>query len=182
MAKRLVRRPREFQLICKCLRLIGKEGRDDAEYLLRTSDDSRVLIASLRTLGRSAAKPYARVLLERVVDGHLDSLVAARCIQILGVSAKPAARELIKRDEKTEVLIACIDVLGDEQLDRIQQIAQTTKNSNVVHKCLEHLQVRGVDVAREWKFKTRNVQLIRLCEKIIRDATRKDLSDRSGNA
>ena len=173
MSKRLVRRPRDYQLICKCLRLLGKDGRDDAEYLLRTSDDSRVLIASLRTLGRSAARPYARDLLTRVVDRRLDSLVAVRCIQILGISAKRAARELIKLDEKTEVLIACIDVLGDEEIDRILQIAETTKNSIVVHKCLEHLQVRGVEVAREWKFKTRNSQLTRLCEEIISDAARK---------
>jgi hypothetical protein len=166
MAKRLVRQPRGHQLICKCLRLLGKDGIDDAEYLLETSKDSRVLIASLRTLDRKTAVPFARNLLGSVVEGRMDSLIAVRCIDVLGSDAKLAARELINRDEKPEVLIACIDALGEEQIDRIRRIAQSTDNSNVIQKCLEYLQTRGIDIAREWQFKTKNVQLIRLCQKI----------------
>lgn len=170
MAKRLVRQPRGFQLICKALRLLGKDGREDAIYLLQASNDPRVLIASLQRLESAEAIPFARKLLDDVVECRLDSLVAVRCIRILGADAKPAARELIKRDEKSEVLIACIDALGTEAIGRIQQIAQTTKNPIVVQKCLEHLQSQGIETAREWQHKTRSVQLIRLCKKII-DAT-----------
>ena len=174
MAKRLVRQSRGYQLICKTLRILGKDGRDDAIYLLQSSKDSRVLIASLRILERDRASRFARRLLEDVVAGRVDSLVAAQCIEILGADAKAAARQLIKRDEKPEVLIACISAIGSEQIDRVQQIANTTKNPTVVHKCLELLQSRGVETARVWQFESDSEQLIRLCRKIINDAAREE--------
>jgi len=166
-AKIIVRSNRGFQLTTKCLRLLGREGKPDAEFLLENSDDPRVLMCALRVLGKRNAKPYARMILNRVLAGELDDLVASRCFKILGEDSADAAATLIKRTTKTEVQIAAIELLKHDAKADARRILSGTDNQIVAYKCLELLRGEAVDDAYKWLAKAGDKRLVDFCREII---------------
>ncbi|MEG3989836.1 hypothetical protein QUA13_22245, partial [Microcoleus sp. S28C3] len=137
-----------YQVLCRCLELLGQEAKEEARDLLTTpGQNPPVLCRCLELLGQEA-KEEARVLL---ATPEQDPQVLCRCLGLLGQEAKEKAHELLTTaGQDKEVLCRCLDLLGPEAKEKAHELLTTLRQDpQVLCRCLDLLGQEAKEEARK---------------------------------
>ncbi|MEG4252337.1 P-loop NTPase [Microcoleus sp. Pol10D4] len=147
-AKEWIKDSQEHRILCRCLKLLGKEAQPEALKLLNEEGQNpQVICHCLALLGQEATED-ARKLLNK--PGQ-NPFVICRCLDLLGQEAKEDARKLLnKPGQHPFVICRCLELLGAEAKEKAHELLTTPgQNRDVICRCLELLGQEAKEKAHE---------------------------------